>query len=190
MAINYRDYTWENLPSTSTPTSAANFNAMEAGIKAACDELDARPVIRAAALTSDFNCTQSNTTYEDVTGLAIAAAANEIITFTIRLLYNTGLTPDIKFQFTIPAGATLKYFQEEIVLNGGTSFTAVPTVKDDSDEMWLNGHATLDQVLILSGVLLNSSTAGDLQIQAAQLTSDASTTNVLAGSIIRAEVWT
>lgn len=189
MAINYRDHTWENLPSTETPLSAASLNLMEAGIKDACDELDARPVVRAAALTSDFAATQSNTTLEDVTGLRLAVAANEILTFQMFLFWSGNSTADMKYGFSVPASATMNWGPVNVVLVDDSIF---PTVGANATESTVqtSGANTTIAAAFVNGVLINSSTAGYLQVQVAQNVSTAADLTIKTGSILRGEIWT
>ena len=191
MAISYTKKTWLDSPNTTTPLSAANLQIMDDGIQAACDAVDAMPSVRVAALTSDFSGTQSNTTLEDVTGLSITLAANEIFTFTAWLPYESTETADAKIGFTVPSGATMNFTRTIYAVAGGTVGATAYVFAGASAETLAVGAAVGDDpnCAIYNGVVINSSTAGNFQVQLAQAVSEASDIKMLTGAVIRGEVW-
>ncbi len=114
----------------------------------------------------------ANTTLSDVTGLSFAIAANETWLFWIALYYSSGTTPDLKFTFTVPSGCT---GSQGFVgaLNSTSASITVTTVIPAA------GSA---QVATISGLAINSTTAGTIQLQAAQNVSDASDSTIFANS--------
>lgn len=111
--------------------------------------------------------------------LLYALAANEIVRFSALLRINSSSTPDIKFGFTVPTGATLSWMMttpeatDEVATSGGSA------------TMQTSGN---DQIVVLEGTVVNGGTSGNLQLQWAQNTSSVGSTSVLINSILT--VWT
>ena len=119
----------------------------------------------------------NSTTLVNDTHLFFAVGANEVWWFSIFLRTKSGTTPDFKWAFTAPDGATITSGaccgvggSPVNELSGLTGFnfggTGANAVKD-----WWN-------IAIIAG------TAGNIQFQWAQNTADASDTKVLANSCI------
>lgn len=141
-----------------------------------------RRTVRNTALQTVNN----STTLVNATSLVLALAANEIVAFMAQVFYTGNGTADIQIAFTVPAGATIRWNNAGGVRNttaGTVAFVAAVTASGTSMafEGGTNGTATL------IGTVVNSTTAGNLQLQFAQNTADASNTDLQANSWLSAE---
>lgn len=122
----------------------------------------------------------TSTTFQDDNHLFFSVAANEIWAFELELLFSTPVAADFKMQWTSPAGATGNWwgFWND---NGG------PTVNYITRRS-LAGTFALDTAngdgnLAIRGAVVNSTTAGTLQLQWAQ-NAASGTTTVFANSFL------
>ena len=126
----------------------------------------------------------NSTTLQNDDALLAALVANEVVAFQCAIHLTSGVTPDIKVAFTVPSGATLRW---------GMTGNADPSTNQTSvgaTGTGILGHAagvTLPGHLLLSGTVVNGANAGNLQLQWAQNTADASDTTVLANSWLRVD---
>jgi hypothetical protein len=91
-------------------------------------------------------------------------------------------TPDIKVTFTGPAGSTVLWSSSQVIFNAGGSTTlTVVSAGGTTADLFVDANFRAIQ---LYGTILNSTTAGDVQLQWAQNTSSANSTTVKAGSYI------
>jgi hypothetical protein len=133
-------------------------------------------------LSSDQSSITSNTTLADVTGLAVTLAANTTYRGMIEMAYDTGATPDAKFGLTVPSGAT-GYWYGGAVKN--TADTATNFTYQSIATPFSAGGVASGTVLVAKfTITIVVTTAGTLQVQAAQDTSSATATTVKAGSCI------
>lgn len=106
------------------------------------------------------------------------------------IFYDASTTADIKFAFTIPAGATMEWGINGMATTGaagvgdGTWLTA--TASGTAIPVGGSGVGT-GMKAVMDGEITMGGTAGNLQLQWAQNTIDATNTSVHAGS--RLEVW-
>jgi len=126
----------------------------------------------------------STTTFADDPDLTVPVAANINYYVDAMLLYDTAATPLIKFQLTVPSGAT-RYW----VFNGlATSVTAtgdgVVRLSDKVNALGTAGAGSITGAP-LRGTVLNGSTAGFATLQWAQNVSNAANTILKAGSWLR-----
>lgn len=120
----------------------------------------------------------ANTTLGDVTGLAFAVGANETWIFEFFIHGISNAAADWKFAVTFPTTPTAVRYGVEISGNLGAESTA--TAGAD-----VIGDATgVEEVVVLSGLLRNGANAGNVQLQAAQNTSNASDTIIRADSYV------
>lgn len=133
-----------------------------------------------------WQCTSTLTsnaddTLSDVTGLKFFVGASETWVFEAQLQLSTGATPDIKVAFTVPAGAA----STGTYLYHATTAIASARVAD-----WTSSTSMVTAAAgtgaTLTGRVVNSTTQGWVQLQAAQATSDVSDTIVYVGSWITA----
>lgn len=116
-------------------------------------------------------------TFVNITNLVQAVGANEVWVLTFFLLFNSGTTPDIKWNLTVPSGGNAEGYMNDYK-------NAIATVREASAISWpCDGDNTL---AVMDVVIKNSSTAGNVQLQFAQDTSTASNTKVLEDSCIKA----
>lgn len=133
--------------------------------------------------------TPSSTAFQNVTDLVAAMPTAGTFSFRGIIYYDSGTTPDIKFAFTIPAAATLRWNGNGPATGGGTTGDATFNVATASDGPIPFGGAGVGTMLIcqIEGEYVAGGTAGNLQFRAAQQVSDPSNTTVFARS--RLEVW-
>jgi hypothetical protein len=114
----------------------------------------------------------------NATGMSVSVEANAVYLMDFALYYNSGTTPDIKFGITVPSGATGTWggvgydFSSTLLSFGPINITTA---------LGFGGLAA-DRAAMITGELTVSSTAGTVQLQFAQSTSNASNTNLLGGS--------
>ena len=129
--------------------------------------------------TADESVT-SSTTLQDDNDLLIALASGEAVEFSGMLFVTAGsATPDIKMAFTVPAGATLYWFGEwfENTIYGSTEGVVIGSTAKS-----FNVGSNLTGVIKFNGVVVNSTTAGNLQLRWAQNTSNGNATKLKIGS--------
>jgi len=165
---------------------------VQAGLTVASDatyKIDKR--VPGGALTqvsrSTSNFTKNNNdTLGDVTGIAFPIGANQVWAFQVNAPASIGASPDIKLAFTVPAGASasgLAYVITDGATNTGTA--GAVRIADLTASTGLAG-LTAGVGLVISGVVVNSSTAGTVQLQAAQNSATAEDTIIYAQSFITA----
>ena len=142
--------------------------------------------------TADQNVGPSNTTLQNITGLvaAVPGTAGAVFPFRATIFYDASTAADIKFAFTIPAGATIKWGTIGIATGAATSsFDGTFGVTTGGGSSIALGGIGVGSPLnaVLHGEVVMGATAGNLQLQAAQQASDATATTVQTGS--RLEVW-
>ena len=141
---------------------------------------------RIPLMEQTWRCTSTltknaNTTLGDVTGLKFFIDASQVWTFESFCEISTAATPDIKVAFTVPSGAA----GTGLAMKVDAAATQSVRVTD-----WTTANALASAAagvgMILSGTMVNSTTAGWCQLQAAQNTNDASDTQVFIQSWITA----
>jgi hypothetical protein len=125
----------------------------------------------------------SSTTLTNDSQLKFAIGANETWVFYANLQpQSTAGGIHIKYAFTYPAGATLVWSPPNVVCNSdgvirlGEGCTGTTSVSMNVDN--------LIRPQFIMGSILNGGTAGDLQLQWAQVTSSATAMTMNAGSMI------
>lgn len=147
------------------------------------------------AKAADESVTSSTTLHDDA-ALSLAVEANSKYLVDVRLLLLAGsATPDFKFGFSVPAGASVYWApeMESNVASGGFSVYWSPSTAAAASAAQallttgvLNVQATTTLIgLHLLGTLITAGTAGDLKLQWAQQTSDAAAATVKAGSALQ-----
>lgn len=121
----------------------------------------------------------NSTTMQNDDELFLTVAASTTYRFSARILYTSGVTPDIKFGFTYPVGATATYTIHGIAA-GGAALTAFHQVETTVSAME-GGTAT---ACTMTGTWTTGVTPGTVQLQWAQNTLNASNTQVLTGSFL------
>ena len=121
--------------------------------------------------------------------LSFAVAANEVWAFDGYLLVTGALSGDIKLAFTVPSGATLRWsgIGDDIVDGNGseTNWAVIGTSGASA------GYAiqTTETYIRVRGTVVNGATAGSVQLQWAQNTSNVTATQVLVNSTLQASKY-
>ena len=131
-------------------------------------------------VAADQILTPSNTTPQNITGLAQYIGPSEIWEFKIVIYHNSPAgTANFKEQFTQPSGCAGKRYVS------GTNWTpAAITSLYQGDLTSALSHTGLSTaaVIVIEGVIVNGATGGVVQFQGSQNTSVAENTLVLKGS--------
>lgn len=136
-----------------------------------------------SAIKGSSQSVTSSTTLVNDAALVLALPANSTWKFTLDLLYQANTTANLKFGWTVPSGCTLA---------AGVNFADTTLVArlgqmNQSTVQPVGGNgATTPLSALVSGTIVVSSTAGNLQLQWAQNTSNATAASVLAGSDLTA----
>lgn len=114
--------------------------------------------------------------------LVLAMEASSTYLVDLRLIINSGTTPDFKFTFTVPSGAS-----GSVHIFEGSSPTSAATVLQGpfsiTATLSVSGVAA-DQIILIQGVVVTSTTAGNLQFRWAQNTANATDTSVKTNSYL------
>jgi hypothetical protein len=114
--------------------------------------------------------------------LVLTLVANAVYEFTLRLHYNSGLTPDFKFGWVFPLSTTMIYAGVAadtaggVVIPGGQIQTTVPAICG----------AAADFTAFYTGFIYTSSTAGTIRLTWAQNTANLSNTTLNTGTYLKA----
>jgi hypothetical protein len=103
-----------------------------------------------------------------------AVAANTLYRFELHLFYISDATPDFKFQFTVPAGAVMRWGY--MAVDTALAFKH-PGYQNEATVGVAGGDGT-DRYIIINGIVATVGTAGTLRLQWAQNTANASNTSV------------
>jgi hypothetical protein len=133
--------------------------------------------------------TKANATLANDTHLALAVSASSTYIVDLFLIIDGSLAGDFKMGFTGPAGATMDWViaaqgTGATGTNGNQSF-AYQTLATTDNAGTIGAAAKL--VICPTGTLVTSTTAGTLQLQWAQNTTDATVTTLFTGSWLRLE---
>lgn len=126
----------------------------------------------------------ASTTLVNVTDLVQALGASEVWQFEGHLYFDSGTTPDLKVAFTVPAGATLKWSILGHQDPGGTLWAGVVETGSGVAQAIAAAGVGTPRLLKLYGLVVNGATPGNLQMQFAQNTSNASNSTIQANSIL------
>lgn len=130
----------------------------------------------------------SNTTFGSVNGLSAAVAANSVYRLRGRIIVTgANATHDVKAQFSLPAAATINWS----MYGQGTGLTNAVGSWDQSSSTSSHIRGTFAGTLTypIDGLITTLGTAGTVQFQAAQNTSDPGTLSIDAGSYFELQVW-
>lgn len=144
---------------------------------------------RVAALTADQAAITASTTLVDITGLGVPISASATEMWLVKfwlLLKGANTAMDYKIGFTAPAAATMQW-------GNNANFWAGTVVGSSPNQMLLVGGtlsqgtaANVNSALSITALVFGGGTAGTVQIQIAQNTSDAAALTVLKGSTVEA----
>ncbi len=130
--------------------------------------------------TADETVNNSDTLQND-DELLLAVAVNEVWTFFMWFVFNSGTTPDFKFTFTVPTNGSLKtIFGGDVAVTTVTTAIAENTGTDVRDVAGVGA----DRAYLIWGKYVGGDTAGNIQFQWAQNVANASNTIVRANSFM------
>lgn len=136
-------------------------------------------LFQSSSVVSAQQLTSNSTAFQNVTNMAIALGANQVWRFAMTIIFISSAAADFKWQFTVPAGATLFWSSP------GQTYLGVP-VNVYNQGAGVSGLADGSGAAIaveIQGTVINGANAGNLQLQAAQNTATVEATDfVLIGS--------
>lgn len=152
------------------------------------------PAVTRAVLTATVGPIASQTTLQNITGLAlpIGASATEIWLLELFLRVNAANTAmDLKLGFTVPTGAALSWgiaggMIGEVPAWGGRAATQTPLAFANAAGTITVATNVGNQGVIVVATVFGGGTAGNVQPQYAQATSDAGNLSIVNGSFLRA----
>lgn len=142
-----------------------------------------QPDIMQVANVVDANQVVTNsTTLVDIPQLTLNVDAYERVLFRFNVFFNTAAAADFKYQVAIPGSPTLyRQLTEGVAPDDTAADLAIAT---SSAAVSLVGAANANGYVRIFGVLQNGANAGQLKLQFAQNSADASDTTVYAGSFM------
>jgi hypothetical protein len=129
-------------------------------------------------LDSDTSTLATSTTLQNVTSMSWSLTASAVYLFDLVFMFNAGITPDIKIGWTVPTSTTMNW--GGIFPDTAGTYSAVAGLTESSTQA-IGGAGAARQGRF-AGLITVSTTAGTLQLQSAQNTSDAATISVLTGT--------
>lgn len=137
-----------------------------------------RSLFAMVRLTASQTLTASSTALQNVTSIVVAMPAAGTFTFRGVVYYEATTVADIKFAFTIPAGASMRWNIMGVAVGGAGTGDATFSTTTTSDASISFGGAGAGTTLAaqIEGDYAAGGTAGNLQFRAAQNTSEASST--------------
>lgn len=131
----------------------------------------------------------SSTTFQDDNDLFVSVSANATYEVKLFLLHDSDATAagDIKIQWTAPAASTMTWGSQGANVSTTSSSAVTETNMQSrtiSENAGYGGGDSTGTVAFIQGVLTTSATAGTLQLQWAQNTSNAVASTVRAGSTL------
>lgn len=127
---------------------------------------------------ADETVNNSNTLQND-DALLFTAVANTVYRVRLVIRYNSGGTPDIKFAWSLPAGATI--VRASVGYNTAATATLTISASSAAHVAGATGPGN-DDIYVEDAIITVAGTAGACTVQWAQNTADASDTKVLEGS--------
>lgn len=124
----------------------------------------------------------ANTTLANITGCSFVVGANETWIFEFVMSGKSSDIADYKLALTGPAAPTSINYS--VISSQDAPTTSAVTAFGSAAAA--SGAAGTEQGLLLNGILRNGANAGTVQLQAAQLVSDATDTVIRANSYVRA----
>ena len=128
--------------------------------------------IQNARLSSNY--TNATTSLTDVTGLSFAIAASEIWTARFALKVNGADANGMKFAITVPSGATLLGIVNGNVATITAYSSDIISASATAGIAYATSSAT-GSIIIVDLTVVNSTTAGTVQLQALKVTSGTAT---------------
>lgn len=169
-------------------SSLATENRVDIYNGAAHVSLHTRSVFLTTRIAVDQVLTPSSTVLQNVTNMAatLPGTAGAIFRWRSAIFYDATTAADMKFAYTIPAAATMRWGLNALSAGGTNPSYSTATASATAIAAGALGIGTV-LYAIIDGEVTMGATGGALQLQAAQNTSDASITTVFARSYM--EVW-
>lgn len=120
----------------------------------------------------------NSATLQDDNDLVWAVAASVVYRLNVYLAYNSNSTADLRVGWSVPSGTTMVW--HAMGLDSALGFSASGNWNQGS-VLGFGGDST-DRFVHLAGLVTTSTTTGNLVLRWAQLTANASNTNLLTGS--------
>lgn len=143
-----------------------------------------RPHLQQKLVVKSADETVNNSaTLQNDDELKFAIGANEVWRFQLFLLINSGATPDFKYGFTMPTGG-------DVIMTAAhrnpsnTSVVTGYSISQASAPISVRGIGVDFAYVLNEGIAVNGATPGNLQLQWAQNTADASDTKLLKNSML------
>jgi hypothetical protein len=150
--------------------------------------LHTRSMFLSTRIAVDQVLTASSVVLQNVTNMAAALPGvnNSIFRWRSHIFYDATTVADIKFAYTIPAGATMRWGINAIGPGGVNPIYTAITGSGTATSVGALGIGSV-MIAMVEGEVTMGVTAGNLQLQAAQNAAEASVTTVFARSCM--EVW-
>ncbi|MBI3274039.1 MAG: hypothetical protein HYZ69_02750 [Candidatus Colwellbacteria bacterium] len=168
---------------TATSTFANGIKLNNGGIQFP-DNTTQTSAMRTIRKTSDETVNNSTTLTND-NELFLAMAANETWFFKVLFMHIGNITADINVAFTIPTGATLVWGCSGTRQLSDGNIGGCGAITTSGGAQSYAAFTTVETV-VLTGVVVNGGTAGNLQFQWAQNTATAVDTKVVTDSYLEA----
>jgi Major tropism determinant N-terminal domain len=139
-----------------------------------------------ARLTANSAAVNNSITLVDITGLLVPVAASAVYIVNACIFYTTTTIARYKLGWTIPAGATGRWHPLIIGATQGSPGTILVSAQDWTGSRSGGGTGTILGMQVI-GLLVTSTTAGNLQAQHAQDVAEATNTTAAAHTWLRAE---
>jgi hypothetical protein len=136
-------------------------------------------------VTTATQTVNNTTTLVDVTQLAVYLAASESVFFEAVVRHNGDSTADIKIAFVAPAGATIRWDNDQSIYIAAGDAVTISNAETSEGATRAFGAAAGTRTITIRGWVVMSTTAGALQMQFAQNTATVADTSILAGSTLR-----
>jgi hypothetical protein len=121
----------------------------------------------------------------DCTTMTLAVAANEVWQFVFNVIYTGATTGDIRLAFTFPASGRIDANAVWAGAGGTVQMNEWSGTTTPTTAVQLNAPGTTTHYFLpITGLFTNAGTAGNLQLQFAQGTSDATATTVFTHSTV------
>jgi hypothetical protein len=138
-----------------------------------------------ARKTSDQSVT-SSTTMVNESALIAPMAANEVWFLRYTILYTAAAAGDLNVTFTLPSGGTIAFCYNSWPDSGGTIDTNVwtGTASPNASRSFNGISTTVPSALVIEGVFINGGSSGDVRLQFAQVTSNATASTIKTNSAL------
>lgn len=139
-------------------------------------------IMQVANIVDADQVVNDSTTLVDIPQLEINVDAYERVLFRFNVFYNTAAAADFKYQVAIPGSPTV---YRQLTEGMAPDDTAVDlALATSSAAVALTGAANANGFVRITGVLVNGANAGQITLQFAQNSANASDTTVYAGSFM------